>query len=242
MFRFPPIALLLSSLLAACGGGAGGASTTPTTVSSSANTAPGVVASFTLQDVEASPYAVWADELSSRSITVKARSTTTGNAALQLSYFDGLIGGSGAQIVKPMYDDGTHGDAMAHDGVWTLTFPLGLAEPDQLRLYDGAVDTVSISIAATDGSKSLSPSNSIDARIDVAVLSRSAENEFPVHAIDATTQATDAMLTSSIRSSARPTSQPRCSVLTPPSAPTHSTSPCCSTPAPPATACRARSA
>ena len=194
MFRSRPIALLFPVLLAACGGGAGGGTATPTTVSSSGNTAPGVVASFTLQDVEASPYAVWADELTTRSITVKARSTTTGNAALQLSYFDGLVGGSGAQIVKPMFDDGTHGDAIAHDGIWTLTFPLELAEPAQLRLYDGQVDAVSISIAATDGSKPLAPSNSIDARIDVAVLSRSVEGAFPVHAIDATTHATDTML------------------------------------------------
>ncbi len=194
MFRSLSIALPVTMLLAACGGGAGGGTVTPASVGSSGNTAPGVVASFTLQDVEATPYAVWADELPTRSITVKARSTTTGNVALQLAYFDGLVGGSGAQIVKPMYDDGTHGDAVAHDGVWTLTFPLGLAEPGQLRLYDGLVDSVSISIAATDGSKPVSPSNSIDARVDVAVLSRATEGEFPVRAIDAATQATDTMI------------------------------------------------
>ena len=180
-------------MLAACGGGAGGGTATPTTVSSSGNTAPGVVASFTLQDVEASPYAVWADELTTRSITVKARSTTTGNAALHLSYFDGLVGGSGAQIIKPMYDDGTHGDAIAHDGIWTLTFPLELAEPEQLRLYDGRSTRLDLHRRyrriGTAGAVEL------DRRaLDVAVLSRSVEGEFPVRAIDATTHATDTML------------------------------------------------
>lgn len=194
MFRSGPLALLLTVLLAACGGGAGGGSTTETPVSSSGNTAPGVIASFTLQDVEVTPYAVWADELSKRTITVKARSTTTGNVALQLSYFDGLVGGSGAQIVKAMYDDGTNGDQIARDGVWTLTFSLGLDEPDHLRLYDNQADAVSISIAATDGTKALSPSNSIDARVDVALLSRTVDGAFPVHSLDAATQATDTML------------------------------------------------
>jgi hypothetical protein len=63
-----------------------------------------------------------------------------------------------------------------------------------LRLYDGQVDAVSISITATDGAKSLSPSNSIDARVDVAVLNRSVDGEFPVHVVDPATQATDTML------------------------------------------------
>ncbi len=228
------------SLLAAAARAAAARPTTP--VSSSGNTAPGVVASFTLQDVEATPYAVWADELSKRTITVKARSTTTGNVALQLSYFDGLVGGSGAQIVKAMYDDGTNGDQIARDGVWTLTFSLGLAEPDHLRLYDGQVDAVSISIAATDGTKPLSPSNSIDARVDVAVLSRATDSEFPVHAIDAATQATDTMLNIVDPHSAKPTSKARCSAFTRQSAQTRSISRCCFTRAPPATACRVRSA
>ncbi len=188
------VAPLFLASLAACGGGAGGAATVPQNTSNGGNTAPGAIASFTLQDVEASPYAVWDDELSARPITVKARTTTTGNVALQLLYFDGLVDGSGTQIVKPMFDDGTHGDETARDGVWTLTFPLGLAAPGHLRLYDGQVDAVSISIAATDGAKPLSPANSIDARVDVVVLSRSLENEFPARAIDAMAQATDTML------------------------------------------------
>ena len=175
-----------------------------------------------------------------RSITVKARSTTTGNVALQLSYFDGLVGGNRAQIVKPMYDDGTHGDAVAHDGVWTLTFPLELAEPGRLRLYDGQVDSVSISIAATDGSNPLSPSNSIDARVDVAVLSRATESEFPVRAIDATTQATDSMINVVDPAFGEAAIESTMQRVYRRSAQTRSTSRFCSTRAPPAT-CRVRS-
>ena len=138
---------------------------------------------------------MWADALGSQPVTIEARTQAAGHVALQLSYFDGLVGGSGAQIVRPMFDDGTHGDEVAGDGVWTLTFALGLAQPDQLRLYDGLVDSVSIAISAVnDAQAPISPANSIDARIDVSIIDRSLEDEFPVRGADATTQVTDNMI------------------------------------------------
>src|SRR5262249_12274850 len=103
-------------------------------------------------------------------------------------------GGSGAQIVAPMYDDGTHGDAVAHDGVWTLTFALGIAPPSQLRLYDGHVDAVSISISASSGDATVAPTNAIDARVDVAIVDRALENDYLARGVDANTQVTDAMV------------------------------------------------
>ncbi len=148
-----------------------------------------------MRNVAASPYAVWADALSTQPITITARTQIIGKVALQLAYFDGLVDGSGTQIVKPMFDDGTHGDEVAADGVWSLTFVLGLTEPSRLRLYDGQIDSVSIAISAVDDDRTqLPPSNSIDARIDVSIVSRSLDGQFPIRAIDATTQATDTMI------------------------------------------------
>jgi len=188
-------AWLASALLTACGGGAGGGSTSVTNGVASGNTAPGVAATFTLQDVEVAPYAVWADEVSSRQITIKARTKGTGNVTLTLTYFDGLIDGTGAQIVKPMFDDGTHGDAIARDGVWTLRFPLELSEPSRLRLYDGLVDSVSIAISASDADRSpVSPTNAIDARVEVALLSRTLTNTFPARVIDTDIEVTDTLV------------------------------------------------
>ena len=198
MFRSGRIAAtaLTALTLNACGGGAGGGSTATGVTGSGTggNTAPGP-ASFTLQNVEAAPYAVWADALATQPVTIKAHTQATAHVALQLSYFDGLVGGSGAQIVKPMFDDGTHGDEVAGDGIWTLTFTLGLAQPNELRLYDGLVDSVSIAISAVGDSQApVSPANSIDARIDVSIVDRSLEDEFPIRAANATTQVTDNMI------------------------------------------------
>jgi hypothetical protein len=176
-------------MLAACGGAGG--DTPPG--ATNGNPAPGV-ASFTLKNVSVAPYAVWSDAVD-HPITVTARTAnTTGNLQLTLSYFDGLVGGSGAQIVAPMYDDGTHGDATAHDGVWTLTFALGIAPPSQMRLYDGHVDSVSISIAASADDAAVAPTNSIDARVDVAIVDRALEHDYPARAIEANTQVTDTMV------------------------------------------------
>jgi hypothetical protein len=187
-------AVALTALtLNACGGGAGGG-TAPAVSGSVGNPAP-VPASFTLQNVKAAPYAVWADALGSQPVTIEARTQAAAHVALQLSYFDGLVGGSGAQIVRPMFDDGTHGDEVAGDGVWTLTFALGLAQPGQLRLYDGLVDSVSIAISAVNDARApISPANPIDARIDLSIIDRSLEDEFPVRGADATTQFTDNMI------------------------------------------------
>ena len=184
-------AVLVGAVLAGCGGGAGGGAST--TTAAGGNPAPGA-ASFTLKDVSVAPYAVWSDDLD-HPITVTARTAnTTGSIGLTLSYFDGLIGGSGAQISAPMYDDGTHGDAVAHDGVWTLTFALGVAAPTQLRLYDGHVDSISIGISAASGNATVAPTNSIDARVDLAIVDRALENDYPARAVDATTQVTDTMI------------------------------------------------
>jgi hypothetical protein len=188
--RFASV-VCIAAALAACGGGAGGgAAPTP---AQTGNPAPGT-ASFTLKDVSVTPYAVWSDDVD-HPITVTARTeNSAANIQLALSYFDGLVGGSGAQITAPMYDDGTHGDAVAHDGVWTLTFALGIAAPTQLRLYDGRVDSISIGITAAAGSATVAPANSIDARVDLAIVDRALENDYPARAIDATTQVTDTMV------------------------------------------------
>ena len=188
-------ASLIAALLSGCGGGAGGGSTVQPNDVATSNTAPGVAASFTLQDVEVAPYAVWADALATQPITVKVRTKVTGNVALSLSYFDGLIDGSGAQIVKRMFDDGTHGDEIAGDGVWTLTFTLNLSEPSQLRLYDGLVDSISIAISATTGNETpVSPANSIDTSIDVSIVARSLQDAFNARGLDSKTQLTDTMI------------------------------------------------
>ncbi len=186
---------VLAALLSACGGGSGGSSEPQGNDVATSNTAPGIIASFSLQNVEVSPYAVWSDALAIQPITVKAHTKATGQIALTLSYFDGLVDGSGARILRPMFDDGTHGDERAGDGVWTLTFTLDLAEPSRLRLYDGLVDSVPIAIAATNGDQApISPDNSIDASIDVSIVARSEQNAFNVRSIDAKTQRTDTMI------------------------------------------------
>jgi hypothetical protein len=184
---------LLVASLAACGGGAGGGTTQNT--GNAGNPAPGVAAAFTLQDVEVTPYALWDDTAATQAITVKAHTRISGRVSLQLAYFDGLVDGSGAQIVEPMFDDGTHGDQTAGDGVWTRTFTLAISDPGRLRLYDGLVDSVPIAIAAVNDDRAPVPaSNAIDARVDVAIVSRTMQGAFPARAVGAAAQATDTML------------------------------------------------
>jgi hypothetical protein len=71
----------------------------------------GCAVAFHADGRSVTPYAVWADGARSRSLLRRAEERRCDRA--QSFYFDGLIGGSGAQITKPMFDDGTHGDAVA---------------------------------------------------------------------------------------------------------------------------------
>jgi hypothetical protein len=180
-----------------CGGGAGGgaaAAAAPAPSATSGNPALGVSANFTLDRIQVAPYAIWADAIGSQPITVTARTTGTTDIHLSLTYFDELIGGSGQRIVEPMFDDGSHGDATAGDGVFTRTLVLDVTEPQLLRLYDGQIDTIPIAIEASDGRSFVAPSNSIDARTDLALVSPTLRGQDPPQSADATTRVTDTLV------------------------------------------------
>jgi len=194
-FSAPVAALLVLTSLTGCGGGAGGGSAAaPAAPSSTGNPAPGVQATFTLDRVQVSPYAIFSDEIASRSITVTARTTSSADIHLSLAYFDELVGGSGRRIVEPMFDDGSHGDAVAGDGVFTRALLLEVAEPQLLRLYDGQIDALSIAIEASNGDGFVAPSNTIDARVDLALVDPQLRGQTPLQPIDAATRMTDTLV------------------------------------------------
>ncbi len=184
--------------LAACGGGGGAGGGAAAAQGSAAPSAGGVTpgnGSFVLRSIQVSPFAVWADELPSVTITVTAQASTAAGVRLELGYFDGLPGGSGNHIRRAMFDDGTHGDVRANDGIWTLTFAPGLAVPPSLRLYDQQIDAIPFSIAALDaGGAEVAPGNAFDARIELAVLDRILAGQFPTRSLAAGITATEYMV------------------------------------------------
>lgn len=185
----------VTATLAACGGGAGGGATAPSPAPvTNGNPAPVAPANFTLDRVQVAPYAIWADAINTQTVTVTARTTSTADVHLSLAYFDELVGGSGRRIVEPMYDDGSHGDTVAHDGVFTRSLTLDIADPGLLRLYDGQIDALPITIEASDARGVIAPSNSIDARVDLALVSPSLRGQTAPRRIDATTQLTNTLV------------------------------------------------
>jgi hypothetical protein len=189
------VIVAIAATLVACGGGAGGGATAsaPAPVTSG-NPAPGTPATFTLDRVQVAPYAIWADAIAGQTVTVTARTTSAADVNLSLAYFDALVGGSGRRIVEPMYDDGSHGDAVARDGVFTRSLTLDVADPTLLRLYDGLIDSLPITIEASDARGVIAPSNSIDARVDLALVSPTLRGQPAPRRIDATTQLTDTLV------------------------------------------------
>ena len=197
MFTFSPLRsslLVVTILLTACGGGGGGGGDAAASAAGPGSSAPGASPAFSLYDIEASPYAIWANEAAHREITVRARATSP-EVGLELTYFDELIGGTGNFITRAMFDDGTHGDEHAADGIWTLSFALGISEPARLRLYDGQVDRLSISVGATDADHNrVSPANTIDASVEVALLDPTLQGQVTAEIKDTSLLTTDALI------------------------------------------------
>lgn len=180
------------SWLAGCGGGGGADARTTAGSAPNGSPAPTAPSAFVLESVQVAPYAIWADEIATRSVTVSARTNGSAGLRLELSYFDGLDGATGAHVTRPMYDDGSHGDRVAGDGEWTLSLVMALAEPPTLRRYDGLVDAVPITIAAIGSSgQSVPPSNAIDASVDLGLVSRGMAEHFTLRELDTGLNATE---------------------------------------------------
>ena len=180
--------MLITLLIAACGGGGGGGSssvatgTTASAPNGDGNPAPVPVPTANVADIEISSYALWADELASVPVVVKVREQ--GSTAPQVSYFDGLVGGTGAHLNHPMFDDASHGDEVAGDGIWTLSFTLDLAEPATLRLYDGLVDYLPITIATSDRTRT----------VELAVVSRALQGTAITETLNGSLMITDTLV------------------------------------------------
>jgi hypothetical protein len=180
--------VLVTLLMAACGGGGGGSSSPAATQSiasapsNDSNSAAEVALIPDVADVRISSYALWSDELASTPLVVEVRES--GSTAPEVAYFDGFIGGSGARLVHALFDDGSHGDAIAGDGIWTLSFTLDLAEPAALRLYDGMVDVLPLTIQTSGGERT----------VEVAVVSRVLQGSAITESLNASVMVTDSLI------------------------------------------------
>ena len=128
---------------------------------------------FTLNNIRLKPNALFKDEFASSPVVVEV--VTTGAAGLRLSvnylssWFDASVGTG--FITVPLYDDGTHGDRFAGDGIYTTTFATGIAA--RLRYHDKTVDRLPLTVTASDtaGNNILS-ANSIVAQVNLGVVDR----------------------------------------------------------------------
>jgi hypothetical protein len=190
--------LLVACALGGCGGGGGGSEATVAPQAAAAPApapTPGAPGSWTLVDASVEPYAQWDGTLASTPLTVRARTRDARNVVLSVEYFDGLPGGTGAQRRTRLYDDGTHGDSVPGDGMWTLAFVPDVVPPAALRLYDGRLDSIALSIVAHEADGDVvAPANAIDARVEVGVVDRGLDGEFESREVASDVHATDWML------------------------------------------------
>lgn len=130
-------------------------------------------AAVTLEWAQVTPFAVFAEDIASSTITIEAK--ISGVHPKMVARYFGNWFSNGAEPFKTiqLYDDGSHGDKVASDGIFTGQFIFSESVP-KLRLYGGQVDHLQISVVALDSTdKYITYANSIDYSLDLGLVARS---------------------------------------------------------------------
>ncbi|MDH4230609.1 MAG: hypothetical protein OEW04_01100 [Nitrospirota bacterium] len=127
-----------------------------------------------LKTAKITPFAVFQDQLPGATVTVEAEVIGGSNFKLYVKYFSGWFGDTQNYVVSElMYDDGTHGDKIGGDNIWTTQISLNM-NISKLRLYNEQVDYLKLWIEANDNSGNfISFTNPIDPALEVGILKRS---------------------------------------------------------------------
>lgn len=96
------------------------------------------------------PNALFHDEFASTPVTLEIMTAAPESARLSAEFFAGWFDNAlGNAITRvPLYDDGTHGDRVAGDGIHTAIFTTGMIP--RLRYHDNTVDFLPLSIVTRD--------------------------------------------------------------------------------------------
>jgi hypothetical protein len=103
----------------------------------------------TFQWGDISPFAVYWEDVGSSTITLRARITGQPYSVVATYFGNWFSGGSEPFMTVPMYDDGTRGDLVAGDGIYTAQFVFG-GEVPRLRKNGGQLDHLQINVNARD--------------------------------------------------------------------------------------------
>jgi len=127
-----------------------------------------------IDEIKVSPYALWDDEVGVNEVTVTTYAASGNDFTLKACYVDDLPGSLGGYFEEAMYNDGTHGDAVEDDDYWSLTFVPQNSKPTSLRLFNGKVDNIYLSICVYDANgDQIGTDNPIDLHAEIGIVSHS---------------------------------------------------------------------
>ncbi len=106
---------------------------------------------YALQYIRTSDNVLFANEFNTKPITVEARLTGT-NFTPYIEYNAAALGTYPSTLVKQqLFDDGTHGDRVAGDGIYTAIVTLLPPAPSPLRYHSHTADWIRLDIQAYGG-------------------------------------------------------------------------------------------
>ncbi len=127
---------------------------------------------FSIKNMRIQPRALFDDEFKTTPVRIEVETTGKGFQLFVTyfsNYFDGTLAGS--YLEEPLYDDGTHGDRVAGDGIYTRLQAPGMTP--RLRYYEKSVDALQYGIVAKDAAgKQLTSVNWINPALELGVVGR----------------------------------------------------------------------
>lgn len=160
--------------ISGCGGSLSGSTFTTAPVFANCTVTGSSKSTYTLNTLGLKPNALFSDEFANTPVLVEASTTNAAGLRLYAEYFANWFDRNAppGMVAVPLFDDGTHGDRIAGDGIYSATLVTGLVPA--LRYHDRTVDRLTVSINAYDAAGNpFFPSNSIVSNLQLGVIARS---------------------------------------------------------------------
>ncbi len=161
------------NVLSGCGGQWSGNTYTTAAITAACSITGTSKPTYALNAIRLKPNALFHDEFATAPVLVEAVSSGASGLKIYAHYFSNWFNNNATQgVIKvPLFDDGTHGDRIANDGIYSAQFSTGLVP--RLRYHDRTVDQLSLTIFAEDDvGNFVAPNNSFNSNVNLGVVDR----------------------------------------------------------------------
>ena len=160
--------------LTGCGGQLSGNTYTTAPITSACAITGTSKPSYSISAIRLKPNALFHDEFATAPVLVEAVSSGAAGLKFYVEYLGNWFDHTAPSgIVKlPLFDDGTHGDRVANDGIYSAQISMGMTP--LLRYHDRTVDRIPLTVYALDDAGNFAErTDTMNTQVNLGVVHRS---------------------------------------------------------------------